>query len=151
MQIHEAITQLRVLQEEVQILNYKDSITKDPEAREKHEEELTKPIPKLKVWNVPAKQQIHSCMCPSEKRKDIITQVWQQNANKPTMTLQEVGELEYQNLMERTEREKKQKEANYQDSDSDKEEVDNRKKTEARRWDNWKDDHEKGAGNRNGK
>jgi hypothetical protein len=82
------------------------------------------------------------------KKKDLVAQVWQENANKPTMTLEEVGELEYQNLMERTEREKKQAEANKVDTDSDKEEVDDRDKKKARAWDDWKDAHEKGAGNR---
>ena len=34
-------------------------------------------------------------MVPSEKKKELIAQVWQENANKPTMTLEEVGDLEY--------------------------------------------------------
>jgi immunoglobulin-binding protein 1 len=105
----------------------------------------------MQVWKVPAKEHIHQCMAPSEKRTGLVAQVWQENANKPTMTLEEVGELEYQNLLERTEREKKQQEANKEDTDSDKEEVDDRMKKKARNWDNWKDEHEKGAGNRNGR
>jgi hypothetical protein len=88
-------------------------------------------------------------MAPSEKRSSLVTQVWQENANKPTMTLEEVGELEYQNMVQRTEREKLQAEANKEDTDSDKEEVDDRMKKKARDWDNWKDEHEKGAGNKN--
>ena len=67
------------------------------------------------------------------------------------MTLQEVGELEYQNMIQRMQREKKQQEENKEDTDSDKEEVDDRQKKKARNWDNWKDQHQKGAGNRNGK
>lgn len=62
-----------------------------------------------------------------------------------------MGELEYQNLLERTAREKAQAEANKVDTDSDKEENDARDKKKARAWDDWKDDHEKGAGNRNGR
>ena len=46
-------------------------------------------------------------------------------------------------------REKAQKEANQEDTDSDKEEVDARKKKKAAEWDDWKDEHEKGEGNRN--
>jgi len=65
-------------------------------------------------------------MCPTMKKKDLVAQVWQENANKPTMTLEEVGELEYQNMVERTKREKAQAEANKVDTDSDKEEVDDR-------------------------
>lgn len=94
----------------------------------------------------------HQCAnptCSLNQRQDLITQVWQENANKPTMSIQEVGDLEYDNMMQRTEREKKQREANYVDTDSDKEENDDREKKKARQWDDWKDENEKGAGNRN--
>jgi immunoglobulin-binding protein 1 len=55
LQIHESIALLRNIEEEIQILIYKESIQKDPEAKEKYEEELNKPLPKMKVWNIPAK------------------------------------------------------------------------------------------------
>jgi hypothetical protein len=45
----------------------------------------------------------------------------------------------------------KQHELNKSDSDSDKEEVDDKKKKKAREWDDWKDAHPKGSGNRMGK
>jgi hypothetical protein len=54
---------------------------------------LAKPIPKMKVWQIPPKEEIHKCMCPEQSRKDIVAQVWQENANKPTMTLDEVAQL----------------------------------------------------------
>jgi immunoglobulin-binding protein 1 len=37
LQIHEAISQLRTIEEEISIINYKDSIQKDPEAKSRHE------------------------------------------------------------------------------------------------------------------
>ena len=40
--------------------------------------------------------------------------------------------------------------SNSDKNDSDKEEVDDKKKKKAREWDDWKDDHPKGSGNRNG-
>jgi hypothetical protein len=49
--------------------------------------------------------------------------------------------------MARSEREAKQREENKVDTDSDKEENDDRMKKEARAWDDWKDNHQKGAGN----
>ena len=67
------------------------------------------------------------------------------------MSLSEVGQLEYDNMMAREKRQKEQREANKQDSDDDKEHVDDRIKKEQRAWDDWKDAHEKGAGNRNGR
>jgi hypothetical protein len=59
--------------------------------KEKHEEDISKPIPKMKVWQIKKPEEIHSCMCPdsinTNKKKDLVAQVWQENANKPTMTL----------------------------------------------------------------
>ena len=121
---------------------------------------MSKPVPKIKVMKIPAKEDIHQQMvppghqcphqvAPSEKRKDLVAQVWQENANKPTMTLSEVAQLEYDNMVNREERQAREREANKQDSDDDKEHVDDRIKKEQRAWDDWKDAHEKGAGNRN--
>lgn len=45
----------------------------------------------MKVWQIPPKEEIQHCMCPEKTRKDIVAQVWQENANKPTMTLEEVA------------------------------------------------------------
>ena len=42
--------------------------------------------------------------------------------------MEEVADMEYDNMMQRMEREKKQKEANKVDTDSDKEDVDDRQK-----------------------
>lgn len=58
----------------------------------------------MKVWQIPAKEEIHKCMCPEKTRKDVVTQVWQENANKPTMTLEEVAQLEIDNAKQRAER-----------------------------------------------
>ncbi len=57
--------------------------------------------------------------------------------------------MEYDNMMQRMERQKKFAEENKQDTDSDKEEVDDREKKKARKWDDWKDLNQKGAGNKN--
>jgi hypothetical protein len=42
----------------------------------------------MKVWQVPAKEEVKHCMCPTQTKKELIAQVWQENANKPTMTLE---------------------------------------------------------------
>lgn len=41
----------------------------------------------MKVWQIPPKEEIKHCMCPEKDRKELVAQVWQENANKPTMTL----------------------------------------------------------------
>ena len=71
------------------------------------------------------------------------------NRNPTEMTIEEFGELQ-RKRMEEEEQKHKEHEKNKSDSDSDKEEVDDKKKKKAREWDDWKDDHPKGSGNRNG-
>lgn len=56
MKIYESISQLKCINEEFQLLQYKASLEKDPEAKKKHEEEEQKPIPKMKVWEVKKKE-----------------------------------------------------------------------------------------------
>lgn len=72
------------------------------------------------------------------------------NRNPTEMTIEEFGELQ-KKRMEEEERKHKEHEQNKSDSDSDKEEVDEKKKKKAREWDDWKDEHPKGSGNRMGK
>ena len=51
----------------------------------------------MKVWKVPPKEEIQQFMCPEKttmNKKELVAQVWQENANKPTMTLSEVADLE---------------------------------------------------------
>lgn len=57
--------------------------------------------------------------------------------------------MEIDNAEARSKREAKQREENKVDSDSDQEVNDDRIKKEARAWDDWKDNHQKGAGNLN--
>ena len=71
------------------------------------------------------------------------------NRNPTEMTIEEFGELQ-KKRMEEEEQKHKEYEKNKSDSDSDKEEVDDKKKKKAREWDDWKDEHPKGSGNRNG-
>ena len=71
------------------------------------------------------------------------------NRNPTTMTIEEFGEMQ-KKRMEEEEKKHKEHEKNKSDSDSDKEEVDDKKKKKAREWDDWKDEHPKGSGNRNG-
>ena len=70
--------------------------------------------------------------------------------NAPSMTIEEYGDWA---LKEMKQREKLSKENASQqveyNSDDDEQREEKRKKDSS--WDNWKDDHEKGAGNRNGR
>lgn len=76
--------------------------------------------------------------------------VFRPSHSLPTYTVEEWGEIEARMMMEK-EREKQEKEVlakrRKEEEDSDGDDVIDRETMEARRWDNWKDDHNKGSGN----
>lgn len=78
----------------------------------------------------------------------------QQNVFKPshalpTYTVEEWGEIEAARMretMRKEEAERRRKEAQGE-VDSDNEDIQDQKTLEARNWDDWKDEHNKGSGN----
>lgn len=71
------------------------------------------------------------------------------NPNPTTLTLEAFGDMELARMEEAT---AKQAEAQYlkTDSDSENEEICDKKQHKAREWDDWKDENQKGGGNKNG-
>lgn len=67
--------------------------------------------------------------------------------NLPTMTLQEFAEKEKTRMAEAKLAEEEAKK-NQENDDSEDEEVADRKTYKARAWDDWKDENEKGSGNK---
>lgn len=70
--------------------------------------------------------------------------------NAPSMTIEEYGEWAYEEMKQREKITKESKDAQVE-YDSDEEGQREEKRVKDSSWDNWKDDHEKGAGNRNGR
>ncbi len=68
----------------------------------------------------------------------------------PTMTLDEFAEKEKANMLE-MERQQEEAKRNAPNDDSDDENVADEKTYKARDWDDWKDMHEKGSGNKMGR
>jgi immunoglobulin-binding protein 1 len=86
-----------------------------------------------------------------ELRSRMEAKVFTPGHTLPTMTIEEFGELEYRK-MQAAEAQKRQAEAEQPPAvDSDDEEEVEHKRREAASWDDWKDAHEKGAGNRMGR
>jgi immunoglobulin-binding protein 1 len=81
-------------------------------------------------------------------RENIKAQVFTQR-NAPTMTIEEYGDWAYEEMKKREEQTKAVNNQPEYDSDDEDQREQKRKKDSS--WDNWKDDHEKGAGNRNGR
>ena len=52
LQIYESVSQLKLINEEFEVLKYKDSLNNDPEVKNRHEEEMQKPVPKMKVLQI---------------------------------------------------------------------------------------------------
>lgn len=71
-----------------------------------------------------------------------------QPSNLPVMTLDEFAEKEKQRMLEAEEQQEEAKKRQALEDDSDDEGNADRKTLKAREWDDWKDDHEKGSGNR---
>lgn len=48
---------------------------------------------------IPPQEEIQQYMCPPKEKtkKELVAQVWQENANKPTISLEEVGQMEIDN------------------------------------------------------
>lgn len=97
----------------------------------------------------------HGGMChkhAGELRQEMMAGVFKMGGSQPTMTLDEFAEIEMRNMQEQ---QRKMKEAEAErakeKNNSSDEEVDAKKQLEARRWDDWKDDNEKGSGNRQGR
>jgi immunoglobulin-binding protein 1 len=70
--------------------------------------------------------------------------------NLPTMTLDEFADKEIVKMAE-MERQQEEAKRNAPSEDSDDEKVADEKTYKAREWDDWKDAHEKGAGNKMGR
>lgn len=56
--VYQTLDNLKSMNMEFQVLDYKDKLNKNPEEQKQFEEELQKPLPKLKVWNIPVIDQL---------------------------------------------------------------------------------------------
>ena len=83
-------------------------------------------------------------------KEELQSRVFQPGFSQPTMTLEEFGEKEKGRMMEMEKQQKIAAEMNKaeEDEDSDKDEKSDRKTMKDRSWDDWKDENEKGAGNK---
>jgi len=91
-----------------------------------------------------------------DKRQDLLSQVFRPDHTLPTMTLEQWGQhleeqdKEQKSLMEEQMREQQMEEANGKRKPKTEDEDDSDEKVKKDRdWDDWKDTHEKGAGNKN--
>jgi len=152
------------------MLEYKRKLENDPETKKAHDEESSKPLPKPRAWQMqkaegkdkaviteftqnPIQYGIESGYQGDYNKHDIridkLNKVFQPDHQQPVMTLDDHGELEYQGMCRkhREQEESSKLEKEWWDSMT-KNEQDDIGTYKDRDWDDWKDDHEKGAGNR---
>ena len=87
-----------------------------------------------------------------ELRQQMQSEVFQMAGSQPDMTLDEFADMEIKAAQEMEANAKRAaEEAAKEKNNSSDEEVDYKKKREARGWDDWKDNNEKGAGNKMGR
>jgi len=92
-------------------------------------------------------------MYHQKKREEIKAGVFQPTGSQPTMTLDEFAEMEMARMKEMQKQQEKMERLRKQEEeqDPDKDEVADKQTYKDREWDDWKDEHEKGAGNRKGR
>lgn len=74
------------------------------------------------------------------------------NRNPTTMTMEEFAEMQMKHMHEHQEKaELHEHKKKMEDDDIDKDSVADKQTMKDREWDDWKDDHPKGSGNRMGK
>jgi len=108
--LYNAVNQLKLHAEELEMLKYKEGLENDKKLQEEYEQQNNRPIPPMKVVKIPKPEDLQNqfflpthhpkCLhCSSEnERKELISKVWQPNSNQPTMTLDEVADMEMENL-----------------------------------------------------
>ncbi|CAD8134003.1 unnamed protein product [Paramecium octaurelia] len=154
---------LNTNQQELEILKFKSQMRKDKELLQQYQEQQEKPIPKMKVWNIPKPTMqpqffdphCQHCQTEAELRQKHVAEVWQPNASRlPNMTLEEFADSEMKFAKDQETKMKKAQEEQQkleQDKDDDKDYWADQQTLKDRNWDDWKDDNEKGAGNKMGR
>ncbi|KAM3133532.1 hypothetical protein pb186bvf_014374 [Paramecium bursaria] len=157
--VYQSFDLLAQNQQEMEILKFRDQLSKDKNVKDQYQQELQKPIPKMTVWNIPKPQDKPSIFSPqqgckhcteAELKQELIAKVWQPT-NQPTMTLDEFADMEIDNMKKQEAMQKKAMEEQKkidEEKDDDKDFWSDQQTLKDRHWDDWKDANEKGAGNK---
>ncbi len=85
-----------------------------------------------------------------KQRQDLIETVFQPGYSQPTMRLADYADMYSKQMAEMEEKNKwaQEREKLKGERDQDKDDVADEQTLKDREWDDWKDEHEKGAGNK---
>lgn len=165
---YKTINNLLFIPQEFEILAFKDKLNTDQDFKVKYETERATPPEKLKFFKL-EKQDETTTINSADLRdanprfhakQDIVDTLFQHSYAQPVMTLDEHDDLEYE-LMMAKQRKNEEGQMRFKEEmdklgvknpdDSDEDIVSEMKTYKDRAWDDWKDENEKGAGNRGGR
>jgi len=159
-----AIEDIRMVHMENQIQAHKEKLEKERQQNPNFEDKRIEPK-KMSVWHVPKahknpeqpymiSNENHGChKCDplyNQKAKEEARQNVFRATNQPTMSLAEYADQASAmfDKMEKNQQEANEARAVEEAKDQDLDEIVDRKTLEERAWDDWKDDNEKGGGNK---
>jgi immunoglobulin-binding protein 1 len=165
---YQAVSDLEILPQEMEMLEFKKKLGQDSEFRRQYEAEQKKPAPKPFFQKIDSREkdpkvtQIHtsdlkphSCghhhvlgtPCPT--KMDILDTLWQPDHAQPKMTMDQHADLEIYMMEKKQKREMEhQKQEDAKMAKLNEEDKDELQTYKDRMWDDWKDENEKGAGNK---
>jgi hypothetical protein len=165
MKIMKAIEDIRMANMAIQMEDYRDKMEKEKQQNPDKKEEKFKPKP-MKVWQIPGadknpeqpyfmSNEHHGCqkcdpMYNLKHKQDLKETVFQPFYSQPEMTLDAFADLAMNEMAEQERQQKIGQEMAAAESlrDPDRDEVVDAQNLKDRNWDDWKDAHEKGAGNK---
>ena len=162
----QTLADLEIIPQEMEMLKFKHKLETDDLLKKQYEADGAKPRPKpyfyklddskdkngqpvsqIQAANLQGAKQLHTC--EKHTKMDVLDTLWQPDHAQPKMKMDDFADLEYKLMMEKQERDQqhaKQEEEKMNALNED--EQDDLQKYKDRHWDDWKDAHEKGAGNK---
>lgn len=163
----QSLTDIEMIPQELEMLKFRQKLETDGEFKKQYDAEMNKVRPKPYFYKLDdgseggkKNLQVNSAdiqriggtpitHCQHTSKLEIKDKLWQPDFAQPKMTMDAHGDLEMRLMMEKAEREKEHQRLEKEKMDLLNDEEQNELETlKARAWDDWKDDNEKGAGNK---
>ncbi|KAF4722923.1 hypothetical protein FOZ63_018700 [Perkinsus olseni] len=146
-----SVDEVRMLEIEIKCLQQREADCDDDDDRGRENDHAPSTVERRQPWVVrlDAAPTVAGVGDSRRNRLNVRDEVFKPDVPMPTMTLDQWARLEQQNLISSSNNEQKSesREGDASDSSSD-ENSDEEAELKARKWDDWKDDHPRGAGNK---
>lgn len=165
--ILKAIDDIRMIHLEGQMHAYKEKMDREKQHSNQQAADTREQKPKkMQVWHIPKADKnpeqpyvmsnknwgCHGCdpMYNMKIKQELKDKVFQPGHSMPTMTMDEYADyaMKMYGDMEKNQKEADEAKRREEDKDQDKDDIVDMQTLKDREWDDWKDEHEKGAGNK---